>query len=269
MTPAVALARLGVRATGAARLLHAGPVSRSYRVTLAGDCDAVLRIDERAVGPFSAGGTRAAALGLDRPQEFRVLAAAAAVGLAPPPLAVGDGLLLRRYVPGADWHARRPAAAARAVAVLARLHRLPVATLPLPVRDWRSTVRRYARLAGEAGEGLLAEAEARLPDLPLVRAVPCHHDPGPRNLVGLAPVLLDWEYAAVANPLIDLAVLALGFGVTGAQIDRLIHTYREAGGQPVTGAELAIWAAFVGIVGRLWAAAVTQLSHAPPIIKFR
>jgi thiamine kinase len=280
MTPAAALARLGHAARGAPVALAGGPVSRSFRVELVGLGPAVLRIDRRpeplparrGAGTTGAGGpagaparpTLAAALGLDRAAEHRWLAALAPAGLAPAPIAVdaAAGLALRAWLPGRPGATLEPL-----VTALARLHRQPVPAGLASPRDWRGTLARYARLAGPAGEGAAADATVRLLTLdsgPAWARVNCHHDPGPGNFVAGAGRFLDWEYAAVGNPLFDLAVAGRELGLRGTrQWVRLAGAYAAAGGVvPARAAAAALpdWGAFAGTVGRLWAAAVTGWS---------
>jgi Ser/Thr protein kinase RdoA (MazF antagonist) len=264
-------------------VLPGGPVSRSFRVELAGLGPAVLRIDRRRELPPARRGadardggaagasghlTLAAALGLDRAAEHRWLAALAPAGLAPAPIAVdaAAGLSLRAWLPG------RPGATLEAlVAALARLHRHPVPAGLATPRDWRATLARYARLAGPAGEGAAADATIRLLDLDSGPArasvwsrVNCHHDPGPGNFVAGAARFLDWEYAAVGNPLFDIAVAGQGLGLAGGRDwARLAAAYAAAGGvvpAPVAAGSLPAWAAFATAVGRLWVVAVTGWS---------
>ncbi len=296
MTPAAALARLGHAARGAPVPLPGGPVSQSWRVELVGVGPAVLRVDRgreprgpwrpgaagRVPGAGAAGrATLAAALGLDRAAEQRWLAALAPAGLAPAPIAVdaAAGVSLRAWLPGRTGAERgRGVRLEPLVGALARLHRSPLLPGLAAPRDWRATLARYARLAGAAGEGAATDAgirhlatgagdsspwPGRGPDPGRAR-VNCHHDPGPGNFVPGAGRFLDWEYAAVGNPLFDLAVAGRGLGASRPRDwARLAAAYAAAGGvvpAPAAAAVLPAWAAFAGDVGRLWSAAVTAWS---------
>jgi thiamine kinase len=272
--PAAALARLGIRARGPVTLLGEGPVSRSYRLRLSTGEHAVLRIDKRL--PSRPLERIAGCLGLDRASEAALLAylaaAPAAVRLAESPLAAdaAAGLLLRPYLAGQPWErygqgsplpGPQLLAAAR---LLAQVHATPPPP-GLPVRHWRQTLTRYRSLAGPSADGLLAEGDSLLPGLPAAPVVLCHHDPGPANLVGRPPRLLDWEYAAAGNPLFDLAVLGRGLRLARPGWQALARAVAEAAGPAAPYGEwraarladaLQPWAAFAGVVERLWLLAV-------------
>ena len=142
MTPTEALTRLlsgpahaGARRTRLLRPLHLGPLAHSWLLEY-GDEQAVLRIDQPA----------AAALGLDRAAEFARLAAVAAAGLGPPPIAVdaAQGLLLRRHVAGRAWQAAELGQAVnleRAAALLRRVHAAQIDAPPLDLRRGNRPVR--------------------------------------------------------------------------------------------------------------------------------
>jgi thiamine kinase-like enzyme len=171
-----------------------------------------------------------APIGVDREWECRVLAVASAAGIAPvvercePRL----GVLVARWEEGHALslaEARRPDIGAQVAQLARRVHALapPRDARVLRAADWIENygdaltrlpmdTRRAARkrrLAARA-DLLQGEAERRLgalAALPRAAAVLCHSDLNPANLVvserGL--VLLDWEYAHVAEALWDLA----------------------------------------------------------------
>jgi thiamine kinase-like enzyme len=165
-------------------------------------------------------------LGLDRAWEYRVLARAAAAGVAPlierhEPL---EGILVTRWEDGRSWtsdEVREPANI-RALALLARrIHGLTIPETPrrMGPADWvahyrKALERREADGAGDRGElptgeidEYLAVRSAALAALPSTPPVLCHSDLHAANLLvgegGLK--LLDWEYAHVSEALWDLA----------------------------------------------------------------
>jgi thiamine kinase len=177
-----------------------------------------------------------APVGVDREWECRVLTVASAAGLAPviercePRL----GVLVARWEGGRALdaeEARQPETGARVAELARRVHALVLpgnarivragdwiayyreALERLPLERKRAMERRRApRTRGAAADAdlLQAEAERRLGALQAVPRGPdvlCHSDLHPANLVaserGL--VLLDWEYAHVAEALWDLA----------------------------------------------------------------
>ena len=212
-----AIARSYVPGEGAVSIerLGSGLVNESYRVARAGRRYS-LRI------PLPAGED----LGLDRAWEYRVLARAAAAGIAPliercePP----EGILVARWVDGRSWtpdEVREPANI-RAVALLARrIHSLTIPEAPrrMSPADWVAHYREALGRPGSEGSGdpvrqLMPEIEkslavrgAALAALPRVPSVLCHSDLHAANLVagegGLK--LLDWEYAHLSEAFWDLA----------------------------------------------------------------
>jgi aminoglycoside phosphotransferase (APT) family kinase protein len=187
--------------------IGAGLVNESYRVAR-GSRVYSLRV------PAS----HAVELGLDRAWECRVLERAAAAGLAPvvERCEPREGILVARWVDGRSW---TPAEVRRAeniegIAQLARrIHALPMpqgarAMSPSAwIAQYHAALRRHG--GGERLElGSAVQARlAALAELPPPRSVLCHSDLHPQNVIagnhGL--LLLDWEYAHVAEPWWDLA----------------------------------------------------------------
>jgi thiamine kinase-like enzyme len=220
------IARFYVPGAGALSIerLGSGLVNESFRVVRAGRRYS-LRIPA----------LQAEDLGLDRAWECRVLARAAAAGVAPviercePP----EGVLVARWVDGLTWTRQqvREPANIRAVALLARrIHGLTIPEVPrqMSPANWiayyRAALERRGLGAGDAAagdtaavgtfrrpwpelEGGLAARSAALAALPSAPAVLCHSDLHVANLVVGAGgmTLLDWEYAHVSEPLWDLA----------------------------------------------------------------
>ncbi len=171
-------------------------------------------------------------LGLDRAWEARVLEGAVAADLAPV-LEYCDpqrGILISRWVEGRSWsraEVRRQSNIRRMAELLRRIHTLP---MPAPIREmspatwidyYSAAVRQSIRDGGAGAAGsaaaspktaaaLRCAATARLTALaalPCSGAAVCHSDLHTFNLIdrGDSMVLLDWEYAHVADPLWDLA----------------------------------------------------------------
>jgi thiamine kinase-like enzyme len=245
------IARSYVPGAGALSIerLGSGLVNESYRAVRAGRCYS-LRI------PAPQGED----LGLDRVWECRVLARAAAAGIAPviercEPL---EGVLVARWVDGLSWtreQVREPANI-RAVALLARrIHglRIPEAPRRMSPASWiafyREALERRDSAAGDAAaadtaavdsaavykgrrswpelEGGLAARSAALAALPGAPAVLCHSDLHVANLVAGAGglTLLDWEYAHVSEPLWDLAGWSCNNDLTAEARHLLLASY--------------------------------------------
>jgi thiamine kinase len=160
-------------------------------------------------------------LGVDRKREAVLHAAAATAGLASRVLAADPAgrFLVTEFLDGPPWRATDLAQESRLWALahtLSELHALPapqVSRLDLGALLERHLTQITAQDAAAAQElrpqvtralGILArEADAGRP------ACIVHGDLSHTNLIGAAPPrLIDWEYAAVADPLLDLACLA-------------------------------------------------------------
>ena len=162
---------------------------------------------------------------IDRPgarpiDELRAQRLAATAGLAPLILAAHPAVhwLLMEYIDAPVWSREQLQAEAGADALarqLARLHELPVPA-DLPVVDVPAMARAYlvhlaAADAKQAAD--LAPLVARVAVLSArmasfaVRPVLNHGDMMAGNMLGHQPLLVDWEYAQVAEPTWDLACL--------------------------------------------------------------
>jgi aminoglycoside phosphotransferase (APT) family kinase protein len=261
VTPTEALTRLlgeypaaGARPTRLLRPLHLGPLAHSWLLEY-GDEQAVLRIDQPA----------AKALGLDRAAEFARLAAIAAAGLGPPPIAVdaAQGLLLRRHVAGRAWQAADLGQAAnlqRAAALLRQVHALPIAAPPL---DLQAAIDRYARLAGPNAAAQAATCRALLAACQDPRApqVFCHNDPVAGNFVTTpgALRLIDWEYSGFNEFWFDLAVVSGQHELPEPRVWGLLEAYLQRPPTAADCATLARWVAFYRALVSLWQGALPAL----------
>lgn len=181
------------------RRLDAG---RSNTSVLVGDGQRhwVVRID----------GYRSERLGLSRDAEWRALANAAAAGLAPQPAYRNPalGITVCRYVE----------TAVGAVDSIAGLGLLLRSIQALPAIKFRldplQRARRYLEVLGERElPPALTDACAALAPSPLTL---CHNDLLRANRVATEDglIALDWEYAAMGDPLFELAVIIEGDGLT-------------------------------------------------------
>jgi thiamine kinase-like enzyme len=175
---------------------------------------------------------------LDVVTEARAMDAAARAGIAPAVLAADaeSGVLLTEFRAGNRWAAadvHRPANIERLTALLRILHALPtelpafaaeriasgyLAALPRGVREPR---------AAQWGDELMTLA--RRYDARYAPTAFCHNDLVAANVIddgGLA--LVDFEYAARADPLLDLANLAAMNGFDGDEQRTSLAAYRRA-----------------------------------------
>jgi thiamine kinase-like enzyme len=216
-------------------LLAGGTQRRSWLATFADGRKAVLRMPMPHSNAL-----------LDAPTEARAMDAAAAAGVAPAVIAVDaqSGVLLTEYRGGARWATadmRRPENVARVAAALRTLHALPtelpafaaeriasryLAALPRDVRE---------PCAAEWGDELLLLA--RRYDARFSPTAFCHNDLVAANVLDDGKlVLIDFEYAVRAEPLLDLANLAAMNGLPADEQQTLLAAYRRA---PPAAAELA------------------------------
>ena len=226
------LAQRCVPGRGAVRLerVGGGLLNETYRAERAGCVHALRVAAPQAPEGFA-----------PRGWGCRVAHRAAAAGLAP---AVehcdpDEGILVCRWIPGHAWSAadaRVPANVIRFAALLRQVHALapPSPAHRVSPALW---IARYTGLSGgadaPAAKRLCRLAEPALRRLDLLAALPpgaavlCHGDLHPRNLVdgenGL--VLLDWEYAHVADPCWDLAVWCASGSLDERQRDTLLTCY--------------------------------------------
>ena len=214
--------------------LGAGLLSDTYRVKRDGAAYTLKIATEQ--GPK---------LGADPTWEVRLLERAAAAGLGPP-VAYSDAVrrvLLTRWVAGQPWSSREAkgaAATGRIATLLRRVHALQVPGPPHILSPARWIEIYSAALAErhlDAGDpDLCAAAAARVEQLsrlaPGARAV-CHSDLHALNLIeqGETLILLDWEYAHVADPLWDLAGWSANNDLDAESQGRLLMDY--SGGLPL------------------------------------
>lgn len=196
-----------------------------------------LGLEERALGPLAGGsrnhlyrlgepprvvavrlaGEGDEALGVFRDSELLAQRAAAGAGLAPPVLFAdaAAGVLVSGWVTGRPWErheAAHPVALRRFAQWLRALHAVAP---PAGLRrvDFHESLANYARLLGEEHPSASPWRDAGRWRLELgepARLVLCHHDLHHSNVVdsGAALVVVDWEYAGLGDPLMDLAGFA-------------------------------------------------------------
>jgi thiamine kinase-like enzyme len=237
-------------ATAVLEPLHGGLHRRSWLVTFADDRRCVLR------APVE----RSNAL-LDITTEAEAMSAAARAGLAPTVVAVAAeaGVLLTEYRPSHGWtpaDARRRANIARLAALLRVLHTVHV-DLPVFMAErvassylWQLGTLRdlHEPRAAVRADALLALA--RRYDAAYAPTAFCHNDLVAANVLDDGElVLVDFEYAVRATPLLDLANLAAMNGFGAAEQGLLLEAYHR---QLPTAAALAELAAIVRMV-RLYA----------------
>ena len=186
--------------------LSAGLIGEIYRVARDGVAYTLkVAADERIVD-------------LDPAWELDVLERAARIGVAPRVVYADPkrGVLVARWVRGRSWSPQEVKAAANLgymAELLRKVHALSVPTPPRTIvpLQW---IKIYAKALSRRGlepdpalrTAALARAELIL-EPPHATGVVCHSDLHSANLLqeDQCLILLDWEYAHVADPLWDLA----------------------------------------------------------------
>jgi thiamine kinase-like enzyme len=206
-----------------------GITNQSYRIDVDGHA-CVLRLD----------GKSAATLGIDRQHELVALRAMAAIGVGADVVFsdLAAGILVTRVVSGKalEPHDLRAASAAERVARLVRrVHDgPPFAGVFSPfavVRDYREKAAALGTVveAAQPALDIMASVEQclRAPD-PLR---PCHNDLlGANLLIDAAELhIIDWEYAAMGDPLFDIANFITNLQLADADAENFLEAYL---GQP-------------------------------------
>ncbi len=160
-------------------------------------------------------------LGVNRLREKAVLEAIEGQAWAPTVLSITNEWLLTEWEEG-----QVPASGSETdlewlAGALRSVHSIAVSATPLNVAHQIEHLQEQGPpLESAIASALRAHCEAyRLPrSLAL-----CHHDWHPGNLVVSDDrwVLLDWEFAALGDPAMDVAAAAQGFGLTDAQLEYL------------------------------------------------
>lgn len=194
--------------------LTGGTVNEVYRVDTS-EGSFVLRLD----------GAEWRRPGVDRERELQLHQCAAAAGLAPRIIGSWptEGVLVTEYLPGYSWRDRDFGDAQALVRLgekLQQLHALVPPALerfdPLPIAMTYATLAAHTPTLDAHGRAqVLAELEAALQRLALETAPACilHGDLVAGNLLqsGARLWLLDWEYAQIADPLLDVACVLAYF----------------------------------------------------------
>ena len=235
------------------RALGGGLLARSF-LAVGGGRSHVLRLP-----------LRSGVAALDLASEARAMRAAAAVDLAPAVIAVDfeTGLLLTDYcaMPLTAEYVRQPVLITMIARSLRVLHQVPV---DLPVYSVRAFAATYlaAILASAprelgAEEGRWADELTRLAhhfDESYAPTSFCHTDLVAANILtdGATARFIDFEYAGLGPPLLDLASLAGMNDFAGAQRQQLLDAYFGVGPEPPTMRDLDNAIRMVRLLAYFW-----------------
>ncbi|MET0291344.1 MAG: phosphotransferase [Steroidobacteraceae bacterium] len=206
--------------------------------------------------------------GADPRRELASQRIAAAAGLAPRVLAAdaAAGWTLMAHVPALPWTVDRLKQSDDLWRLCARLRSLHgLVKPPVAPIDGLALLRTHCEVLAphapaEARERLEegGEIAARLGELPRRRTALCHGDPDVSNFLGEGPMLIDFEYAQVADPTYDIALLIGYYPFLEPQQDTLLAA---AGlGDPLSQRRLPLQVALCRVVDAAWARVQTLLT---------
>jgi thiamine kinase len=214
-------------------------------------------------------------LGVDRRREALLHAAAAAAGLASRVIAADPQgrYLVSEFLDGSPWQVADlsdPARLLQLAQTLGQLHGLSAPVVP-PL-DLAALLDRHvasiATLDLEAGRMFVPQVAqardilARQADAGRAACI-VHGDPAHSNLIGTRPLrLIDWEYANVGDPLIDLACLLAYYPQVLPHAKLLLHGCGLAG--CVTVASLTDLACVYRLASDLWFRRLELARRHPP-----
>ncbi|MEM7124070.1 MAG: choline kinase family protein [Pseudomonadota bacterium] len=197
---------------------------------------------------------------IDRAAEAHNLRVAETIGVAAPVIHIdpSTGILVMRFRDDAvvpdDAHMKRPDVIARLGAVLRRLHEGPAFRGVMNPFD---KIDHYLVTAGLAPDAELAFG-SRWPSMLALAHVaafdaralrPCHVDPVAANMLDTPDrlILIDWEYAAMSEPLWDLAYVAVEADFDNEQKAGLLAAYGAGDAD-----DLTLWCAIAMAVTAAW-----------------
>lgn len=160
-------------------------------------------------------------LGVDRQREQQLLTALVDQPWSPTPLSIQDQWLLTPWYPGtAPAHGEHTDLAWLTTALTA-VQTVAISGAPLNIATQIQQLCSYSDgLAADFTAAVQQHCERyRLPE----RLTLCHHDwhPGNLRLTETSWTLLDWEFAALGDPAMDLATVCSGFDLSESQSQQL------------------------------------------------
>ena len=175
--------------------------------------------------------------GINRQTEYAISRVAWEIGIAPEPVAfiAVHEILVTRFVEGVPIETDDPATIRNVATLLHRLHSAPevpgIFNLPLVIDDYISTAKRYnVNMPSELDKALeysckIIDAIGRCPN----RTAPCHNDLIAANFLQSRDrlYLLDWEYAGMGDPYVDLGNCAVNFCMDEAACTVLMKSYLD------------------------------------------
>ncbi|MDW6003678.1 phosphotransferase [Vibrio mangrovi] len=185
-----------------AQTLTGGLTNRCWKIEFPGQPPVVWRPATDVTQAFS----------ISRHQEYHILSALKerAVLISPEPLHINEHGLLVQWIDGVRVIENDVEMMTR---LLSQIHQFPVTRLPIIPFIYTARIDHYwfklQSMSVELGDvEPLYKIWRTLPNIPEVPISLCHFDLGSHNLIRTAQgvKVIDWEYAALADPRIDLAM---------------------------------------------------------------
>jgi thiamine kinase-like enzyme len=200
--------------------------------------------------------------GIDRHTEHAISRVAWEIGIAPEPVAfiTEHEILVTRFVEGSPIETTDPATIRAVAKLLQRLHSAPEVPgtfdLPAVIDDYIATAKRFNVTHPEQlGEALefsekIIGAIARCPR----ESAPCHNDMIAANfLQGKDRLyLLDWEYAGMGDPYVDLGNCAVNFCMDEPGCLTLMEAYLGREPSPAEMAQLNLLRVLSDLREAMW-----------------
>ncbi len=206
--------------------------------------------------------------GISRANELRCCRLAAEAGIAPKVAFAAEGVMVTEFVDGRTLIQSEPVSNDILFRLAQGLRRLHEYEVPRDLAPFDPLDRCRRQL--EALPDTAVPPARRLRVMEILRRAPrlearglIHADLIPENIIirDDALVLVDWEYAGLGDPLVDLAMVGVHFGLPARQLQEFLASYGDvdpdavARLMPAIAAREAVWCAtqihFVGISGDL------------------
>ncbi len=236
--------------------LAGGPSSDSWLIAV-GDKQLVARVDK----PL------ARLLNLDRHAELDVLQLVSSAAIGPEVIWAEPekGILVTSYIPGDAWgpgEVHEPFKLRALASTLRRLHALPPRG---PVFAPEKVALVYATAAGTGSAKQIVDQVAALAEklrAKICRSALCHNDLVHTNIIGSgtdggAVKLIDWEYAAVGDPLFDLAVVVRHHRLDTELAEVFLDAYFQTAGKDHL-ARIEAYCRLYDLLAALWSLSVVN-----------
>jgi thiamine kinase len=160
--------------------------------------------------------------GISRDNELLAIQAASQAGFAPAPIYQSNEFIVTPFIAGAELSLDD---LPQIGMLFRRVHALPVRLKPI---DLLRHLTNYYEKANP--DPRLDDCYLRVVEMYPQQAMdlkPCHNDCLLPNIIAAQQglMLIDWEYAAAADPAYDLAVFTATYGVKEARLESLLSAY--------------------------------------------